>query len=63
MCQLSAEGRKPTELAAVVGVGQPTVARLIDGLERQGLLARGEAAELEREETRMESERSRGDGG
>lgn len=30
-----------TRLAAIVGVSQPTAVRLIDGLERQGLVARG----------------------
>ena len=30
-----------SDLAAIVGVAQPTAVRLIDGLERQGLIARG----------------------
>lgn len=33
-----------TALAQVVGVSQPTAVRLIDGLERQGLIARGKPA-------------------
>lgn len=35
-------GLTATELAGIVGVSQPTAVRLIDGLARQGLLARGE---------------------
>lgn len=34
-------GLTTTELAEVAGVSQPTAVRLIDGLERQGLLVRG----------------------
>jgi DNA-binding MarR family transcriptional regulator len=34
-------GLTTSELAAVVGVSQPTAVRLIDGLERQDLIARG----------------------
>lgn len=34
-------GLTTTELAEVAGVSQPTAVRLIDGLERQGLLLRG----------------------
>ncbi|PSH55589.1 MarR family transcriptional regulator, partial [Phyllobacterium brassicacearum] len=34
-------GLTTTEVAEVVGVSQPAAVRLIDGLERQGLLARG----------------------
>ena len=34
-------GLTTTELAEVVGVSQPTAVRLIDGLERQALIARG----------------------
>jgi DNA-binding MarR family transcriptional regulator len=34
-------GLTATGLAAIVGVRQPTAVRLIDGLERQGLLVRG----------------------
>lgn len=34
-------GLTTTELSAVVGISQPTAVRLIDGLERQGLIARG----------------------
>lgn len=35
-------GLTTTELARIGGVTQPTAVRLIDGLERQGLVARGE---------------------
>lgn len=34
-------GLTTTELSTVVGVTQPTAVRLLDGLERQGLIARG----------------------
>lgn len=34
-------GLTTTELASIVGVSQPTAVRLIDGLERQALIARG----------------------
>lgn len=34
-------GLTTTELAAIVGVSQPTAVRLIDGLERQALIIRG----------------------
>ena len=35
-------GLTATELAAIIGISQPAAVRLIDGLERQHLLTRGE---------------------